>query len=212
MKLRAAQAALQYIADNQIIGIGTGSTVKIFIEQLATIKHKIAGAVASSIASEQQLEQLGIPVIEFNAIDRLPLYIDGADAYNSLKELVKGGGGALTREKILAYASEKFICLVDATKQPSVLGKFPVAVEVLPMARSQVARALVALGGQPRYREHFITDNGNIILDTYGWEISQPILLEQEINQIPGVVCNGIFAIRGADEIIIGDEHGVSIL
>lgn len=212
MKLNAAKAALQYIEDNQIVGVGTGSTVQIFIEQLATIKHKIAGAVSSSLATTKQLQELQIPVLDFNAITELPIYIDGADAYNSLKQLVKGGGGALTREKILAYASSKFICMVDASKQPTVLGKFPVAVEVIPMARSQVARALVKLGGQPEYREHFVTDNGNIVLDTYGWEIMQPIELEQKINQIPGVICNGIFAIRGADVIIIGDQDGASIL
>lgn len=212
MKLNAAQTALKYIKDNQIVGVGTGSTVQIFIEQLATIKHKIAGAVASSTATANQLQELQIPILDFNSIAELPIYIDGADAYNNLKQLVKGGGGALTREKILAYASQEFICMVDASKQPSVLGKFPVAVEVLPIARSQVARTLVKLGGQPQYREHYVTDNGNIILDVYGWEIMQPIELEQKINQIPGVVSNGIFAVRGADVIIVGDQYGTTIL
>lgn len=212
MKLNAAQAALKYVADNQVVGVGSGSTVKYFIEQLATMKDRIAGAVASSVATEQLLQGFKIPILDFNSIDELPIYIDGADAYNSVKELVKGGGGALTREKILAYASKKFICMVDASKQPSILGKFPIAIEVIPMARSSVARKLVALGGQPRYREHFVTDNGNIILDTYGWEITHPIELEEKINQIPGVIANGIFAVRAADEIIIGDQHGASIL
>lgn len=212
MKLNAAKAALKYIKEDQIIGIGTGSTVKIFIEQLATIKHKIAGVVSSSVATTQQLTAMQIPIVDFNSVVDLPIYFDGADAYNSLKQLVKGGGGALTREKILAYASKTFICLVDASKKPSILGTFPVAVEVIPIARSQVARALVKLGGQPEYRENFVTDNGNIILDTYGWQISRPMELEQQINQIPGVVCNGIFAIRGADVIIVGENNDATII
>lgn len=212
MKLNAAKAALKYIKEDQIIGIGAGSTVKIFIEQLATIKHKIAGVVSSSVATTQQLTAMQIPIVDFNSVVDLPIYFDGADAYNSLKQLVKGGGGALTREKILAYASKTFICLVDASKKPSILGTFPVAVEVIPIARSQVARALVKLGGQPEYRENFVTDNGNIILDTYGWQISHPMELEQQINQIPGVVCNGIFAIRGADVIIVGENNDATII
>jgi len=212
MKLNAAKAALKYIKEDQIIGIGTGRTVKIFIEQLATIKHKIAGVVSSSVATTQQLTAMQIPIVDFNSVVDLPIYFDGADAYNSLKQLVKGGGGALTREKILAYASKTFICLVDASKKPSILGTFPVAVEVIPIARSQVARALVKLGGQPEYRENFFTDNGNIILDTYGWQISHPMELEQQINQIPGVVCNGIFAIRGADVIIVGENNDATII
>jgi ribose 5-phosphate isomerase A len=209
MQVNAAIAALQFIEENQIIGIGTGRTVNAFITELAKIKSKIAGAVASSIATATLLHDLAIPVVDFNSVAELPLYIDGADAYNNLKQLVKGRGGALTREKILAYASEKFVCIVDATKTPSVLGEFPVAVEVIPMARSSVARALVKLGGQPQYRDKFVTDNGNIILDVYGWTIERPIELENKINQIPGVVENGIFATRIPDTILIGTEDSV---
>ncbi len=204
MKLNAAKAALKYVPQDGIIGIGTGSTVNLFIKELATIKHQITGAVSSSNASSELLRSLNIPVLDFTTIDELPIYFDGADAFNSLKQLVKGGGGALTREKILAYASKQFICLVDATKTAGVLGTFPVPVEVIPMARSFVARELVKLGGRPEYRSGFVTDNGNIILDVHGWQISKPIELEHKINQIPGVVCNGIFAERGADKIIIG--------
>lgn len=209
MKLNVAKAALQYVPQNQIIGVGTGSTVNVFIEQLASIKNTIAGAVASSEATAQRLRDLQIPVFELDAVDELAIYIDSADAFNSLKQLVKGGGGALTREKILAYASKQFICIVDASKKADVLGKFPVAVEVIPMARSYVARQLVKLSGQPQYRDKFVTDNGNIILDVYGWHINQPIELEHKIDQIAGVVCNGIFAERGANKILIGSLDAV---
>lgn len=197
-----AKSALQFIAEDQILGVGTGKTMRIFIEQLATVKHKIAGAIASSEATKQLLLAAQIPVIDFNTIVELPLYIDSADQYNANKQLIKGGGGALTREKILAYASKKFVCLVTPNKKVNVLGEFPVAIEVLPMARSHVARTLVKLGGQPQYRDNFITDNGNIILDVYGWQIMQPSELEQKIKQIPGVIENGIFAIRNADIIL----------
>lgn len=210
MKLNVARAALKYIPANTIIGVGTGSTVNCFIQQLATIKHTIAGAVASSIATANLLTELKIPLVELNAVDDLAIYIDGADAFNSLRQLVKGGGGALTREKILANASQQFICIVDGSKKADILGKFPVAVEVIPMARSYVARQLVKLGGQPEYREHFVTDNHNIILDVYGWEISDPIELEQKINHIAGVVANGIFAARCADKILIGNPDSIS--
>jgi ribose 5-phosphate isomerase A len=207
MKRNAAKMALKYIQDDQVIGVGTGSTVNFLIEELATIKHKIAGAVSSSVDTTKRLQALQIPVADFNAVDDLPIYIDGADAYNELKQLVKGGGGALTREKILAYSSKQFICIVDASKRPSILGKFPVAIEVIPMARSYVARQLIKLGGKPEYRHDFTTDNGNIILDVFGWDIMQPIELESKLNQIPGVVCNGIFAVRPADVIIVGEEN-----
>ncbi len=207
MKRNAAKMALKYIQEDQIVGIGTGSTVNFLIEELTSIKHKIAGTVSSSVETTKRLQAMQIPVLDFNVIDELPLYIDGADAYNELKQLVKGGGGALTKEKILAYASKQFICIVDATKQPSILGIFPVAVEVIPMARSYVARQITKLGGKPEYREHFITDNGNIILDVFGLEITQPIELETKLNQIPGVVCNGIFAIRKADVLIVGKDN-----
>jgi ribose 5-phosphate isomerase A len=209
MKINVAKAALQYIPQNQIIGVGTGSTVNYFIEELAAIKNNIAGAVASSIETENRLKKLQIPIVALNDVDELAVYIDGADAFNSLRQLVKGGGGALTREKIIANASSKFICIVDANKKADVLGKFPIAVEVIPMARSFVARQLVKLGGQPQYRQDFVTDNGNIILDVFGWHITQPIELENKINQIPGVVCNGIFAMRGADKILIGSTEAV---
>lgn len=204
MKANVAKAALQYVPHGTVIGVGTGSTVNYFIEQLGTIKDKISGAVASSESTADRLRSLGIPVLDMNSVDEIPLYVDGADAFNSLGQLVKGGGGALTREKILANASTKFICIVDANKKADVLGKFPVAIEVIPMARSYVARQLVKLGGQPQYRENFVTDNGNIIIDVFGWHINQPIELETKINQIAGVVCNGIFAARGADKILIG--------
>lgn len=209
MKRNVAKAALQYVPPNQVIGVGTGSTVNYFIEELATIKNTVAGAVASSDETAKRLRELQIPVLDLNSVDSLSVYIDGADAFNSLRQLVKGGGGALTREKILANASTKFICIVDASKKADVLGKFPVAVEVIPMARSYVARQLVKLGGQPEYRDKFVTDNGNIILDVYGWHINQPIELENKINQIAGVVCNGIFAARGADKILIGSTEAV---
>lgn len=207
MKRNAAKMALKYIQEDQIVGVGTGSTVNFLIEELANIKHKIAGAVSSSMETTKRLQAMQIQVLDFNTIDQLPLYIDGADAYNELKQSVKGGGGALTREKILAYASEQFICIVDSSKQPSILGKFPVAIEVIPMARSHVARQIIKLGGKPEYREHFTTDNGNIILDVFDWEIMHPVELETKLNQIPGIVCNGIFAIRPADVLIVGEDN-----
>ncbi len=213
MKRCAAQAALAYLPEDCVVGVGTGSTTNFFIEELAQIKHKITGAVASSVATAELLKAKQIPVLDFNSVADLPIYIDGADAYNALKQLVKGGGGALTREKILAYAARRFICLVDATKKPDVLGsKFPVPVEVIPMARSSVAREFVKLGGRPEYRNNFVTDNGNIILDVYDWEISQPIEMERKIKQIVGVVESGIFALRNADVIIVGQENTASTL
>lgn len=212
MKQNAARAALKYIEDDQILGIGSGSTISIFIAELANIKHKISGAVASSKATEELLKQYGIPVLDFNNVDTLPLYIDGTDAYNSLRQLVKGGCGYLVREKILAYASKKFICIADARKQPGILGDVPVPVEVVPMARSLVARELVRLGGRPEYRNNYITDNGNIILDIHGWQITQPIEFEAKLKQITGVIDSGIFAKRTADVIIIGNEDKVTQL
>jgi ribose 5-phosphate isomerase A len=212
MKRNAARAALAYLADDQIIGIGSGSTVNIFIEELALSKRLVAGAVASSNASAELLRAHKIPVLEFTEIDELPVYIDGADAFNALKQLVKGGGGALTREKILAYAAREFICLVDDSKKPGILGRFPVAIEVIPMARSYVAREIVKLGGRPEYRGNFTTDNGNIILDVHGWEISQPLQMEEKINQITGVVENGIFARHVPKVILIGNQTAVTKL
>lgn len=212
MKRNAAIAALKYIGEGQVVGIGSGSTVNIFIEQLATIKNKIAGTVSSSEASTQLLKANGIPVLDFNSLDELPLYVDGTDAFNNLKQLVKGAGGFFTREKILATAAKKFICITDAGKAEGILGDVPVPVEVIPMARSWVARALVSLGGQPQYRSDFITDNGNIILDVFGLAITQPQDMERKINQITGVVENGIFAQQPADIILVGEEHEVRVL
>lgn len=212
MKLQAARAALAHIPEDAILGIGTGSTVNCFIELLAGIKDRVKATVASSIASKTLLAAHGFDVVDFNTVNELPIYIDGADSYNSLKQLVKGGGGALTREKILAYASKQFICIVDASKSADILGKFPIPIEVIPMARSYVAREIIKLHGLPVLRENFITDNGNIILDVHNWEITEPIALEIKLNNIPGIVCNGVFASRGADKIIIGHQDSVSVL
>lgn len=209
MRLNVAKAALQYVPENEIIGVGSGNTVNYFLDQLASIKHKIKGVVAGSIATEQRLKALQIPVVELNNVTELPVYIDGADAFNSLKQLVKGGGGALTREKVLATASTQFICIVDASKEAEILGTTAIPIEVIPMARSYVARELVKLGGHPQYRSNFVTDNGNIILDVHGWEIIKPLDLESKLNQIAGTVCNGIFAARRADKILIGTQDKV---
>lgn len=207
MKKNAALAALHYIKDNAIIGIGTGTTVNVFIEQLAVSNLKIQ-AVSSSNQTTELLIQYKIPIISFKDITDLSVYIDGADAYNNLKELIKGQGGALTKEKILAYSSKKFICIIDDSKKPENFTKTPIAIEVIPMARSSVARSIVKLGGQPIYRTGFVTDNGNIILDVNNLPLDHPIALEQQLNNIPGVVANGIFAVRGADLIIVGTNSG----
>lgn len=212
LKYKVAEAALAYIDDDMVVGVGTGSTVNCFIELLAKIKHRIDGAVASSIATAERLKALGIPVLDLNVVGNLPLYIDGADEVNAHLQLIKGGGGALTREKIVAAAAKKFICIVDASKKVGILGKFPVAVEVIPMARSYVARELVKLGGDPIYREGFTTDNGNILLDVHNLTIMEPIKLEQQINNIVGVVSNGIFAARPADIALIAKEDGIEKL
>ncbi|GAB4224269.1 MAG: ribose-5-phosphate isomerase RpiA [Gammaproteobacteria bacterium] len=209
MKQAAAKAAIKYIEDNMIVGVGTGSTVNYFIEELAHIKHIINAAVASSLATEQRLRALNIPVIDLNVADKVDIYIDGADEANNYLELIKGGGGALTREKIIAAVAEKFICIADHTKYVDVLGKFPLPVEVIPMARSYVARQLVKLGGDPNYRTGLVTDNGNIILDVYNLAISEPIKLEQQINNIVGTVANGLFAKRGADILLLADQEKV---
>lgn len=208
LKKLVADAALNYIPAQSIVGIGSGSTVLLFIAGLKNIKHKIEGAVASSIASEQALKAVGIPVLSLNEVNDIPVYVDGADEFNAHHYLVKGGGGALTREKIVATASKQFICIVDERKQVDVLGAFPVAVEVLPMARSFVARELVKMGGNPVYRTGFTTDNGNVILDVHHLDLSDPLLQESKINQIPGVVCNGIFAQRKADIILCANGDG----
>jgi ribose 5-phosphate isomerase A len=212
MKKAAAAAAIEYVESGMIVGIGTGSTANHFIDMLADIKGKIDGTVASSEASADRLRSHGIPVMDLNDTGGLSLYVGGADESNKYLPLIKGGGGALTREKIVAEASEKFVCIADDTKLVDVLGAFPLPVEVIPMARSMVARKLVALGGSPVLREGFTTDNGNIILDVHNLEIMDPVKLETEINQIPGVVTNGLFAIRPADVLILGSADGVKTL
>jgi len=212
MKKAAAEAAIEYVENGMIVGIGTGSTANHFIDLLANIKGKIDGTVASSEASAERLRGHGIPVMELNDVGNLSLYVDGADESNKYLHLIKGGGGALTREKIVAGASEKFVCIADDTKLVDVLGAFPLPVEVIPMARSLVARKMVAMGGSPVLREGFVTDNGNIILDVHNLQIMEPVKMETEINQIPGVVTVGIFAERPADILILGGEAGVKTL
>lgn len=209
LKQQAALYALKKIPDDCIVGVGTGSTVNYFIDALSSIKHKIAGTVASSIATEKRLRSIGIPVYDLNAVDNVSIYIDSADEFNAFKYLIKGGGGALTREKIVAAAAKKFICIVDETKESTVLSKFPVPVEVIPMARGLVARAVVKLGGLPSFRPEFTTDNSNIILDIYNLDLTNPIQMEETLNNLTGVVCNGIFAKRPADQIVIATQQGI---
>jgi len=208
-KRKVAIAALDHIPEHAIIGVGTGSTVNYFIDELHHIKHRLEGAVASSIATETRLKAAGIPIFDLNAVGTPALYIDSADAFNAAHQLVKGGGGALTREKILAAASTTFLCIVDSSKETKIFGEFPIPIEVIPMARSYVAREIVKLHGNPVYRQHFQTDNGNLILDIHHWEILEPIHLEKALNNIAGVVANGLFADKGADTILIGYETGV---
>jgi len=212
LKKQAAYAALDHITTGGIIGVGTGSTVNHFIDALATIKGKIDGAVSSSIISTKRLEANGIEVFELNAVGTIQSYVDGADEANQHLQLIKGGGGALTREKIIAAASEKFVCIADESKLIHVLGKFPLPVEVVPMSRSYVAREIVKLGGQPVYREGFVTDNSNVILDVHGWDIMEPISLEKTLNNIVGVVTNGLFAMRPADVLLLGSEDGTKVI
>lgn len=207
LKLEVAKAAIEYVKDG-IIGVGTGSTANFFIDELAKVKHKISGAVASSEATAQRLRNHGIEVFDLNSVDSLDIYVDGADEITEHMHMLKGGGGALTREKIVAAVAKSFICICDESKYVPVLGKFPLPVEVLPMARSQVARALVKLGGQPKLRD-FTTDNGNLILDVHGLTIKDPIALEAEINQIVGVVTNGLFAARPANVLLLATPNGV---
>ena len=206
-KRLAAEKAIDYIEDGMIVGVGTGSTVAYFIDALARMKDRIAGTVSSSEQSTQRLKSHGIEVLELNATGPLSLYVDGADECDPHRHLIKGGGAALTREKIIAEASEKFVCIIDPAKRVDVLGKFPLPVEVIPMARSLVARAIVAqTGGQPVWRDGVVTDNGNWILDVHGLAITDPVGLERELNQIPGVVSVGLFARRPADVVIVGGE------
>ncbi|MBD1581758.1 ribose-5-phosphate isomerase RpiA [Pseudoalteromonas sp. S16_S37] len=211
MKKAAAWAALEYVKKDTIVGVGTGSTVNHFIDALGSIKEQIKGAVSSSEASTQKLKALGIEVFELNDVDVLDIYVDGADEINASNDMIKGGGAALTREKIVAAVAKQFICIVDNTKHVTTLGAFPLPVEVIPMARSYVARELLKLGGDPVYRQGVITDNGNVILDVHNLQIEEPKQLEQTINQIVGVVTNGLFAQRGADIVIIGTPEGPKI-
>ncbi|ANO33720.1 ribose-5-phosphate isomerase RpiA [Vibrio breoganii] len=211
MKKEAGWAALNYVEPDTIVGVGTGSTVNHFIDALGTMSDKIKGAVSSSVASTEKLEQLGIKVFDCNEVASLSVYVDGADEINADKDMIKGGGAALTREKIVAAISEKFVCIVDGTKAVDVLGEFPLPVEVIPMARSYVARELVKLGGDPVYREDCITDNGNVILDVYNMKITNPKQLEDQVNALPGVVTVGLFAHRGADVVITGTPEGAKI-
>lgn len=211
MKKAAGWAALKYVEKGSIVGVGTGSTVNHFIDALGTIKEDIKGAVSSSIASTEKLEALGIEVFDCNDVAALDVYVDGADEINAARDMIKGGGAALTREKIVAAISDKFVCIVDGTKAVDVLGKFPLPVEVIPMARSYVARELVKLGGDPVYREGVVTDNGNVILDVHGMQITDPKSMENKINALAGVVTVGLFAHRGADVIITGTPEGAKI-
>ena len=208
-KQAVAKAAIEYVENGSIVGVGTGSTVNFFIEELGKIKNNIEGAVSSSDASTKLLEALGIEVFALNDVSNISVYIDGADEVTEHKHMIKGGGAALTREKIVAGASTTFVCIVDDSKRVPVLGKFPLPVEVIPMARSFVARELGKLGGDPEYRQGVVTDNGNVILDVHNLEILNPRELEQSINNIPGVVTNGIFALRGADIVLSATETGV---
>jgi ribose 5-phosphate isomerase A len=212
MKKRAAWAALDFVPKNTIVGVGTGSTVNHFIDALASIKDEIQGAVSSSVQSTEKMQALGIKVFDLNDVDSFSVYVDGADEINPHQHMIKGGGAALTREKIVAAVAEKFVCIVDSSKQVDVLGKFPLPVEVIPMARNYVARELRKLGGNPIWRESVITDNGNVILDVHGLQITDALTLEQQINQITGVVANGLFAARAADVVLVGAATGTLVI
>ncbi|MGB0466989.1 MAG: ribose-5-phosphate isomerase RpiA [Pontibacterium sp.] len=216
MKKAVGQAAVDYIkgrlAKDSIVGVGTGSTANCFIDALAEIKHMFDGAVASSEATAERLKSHGIAVYDLNAVQGMDVYVDGADEFDGGLNLIKGGGGALTREKIVAAGAKEFVCIVDSTKKVEVMGAFPLPVEVIPMARSQVARELVKLDAMPVWRENFVTDNGNAILDVYDLEITDPKALEAYLNNIVGVVTNGLFAQRGADVVLMGTEAGVQTI
>ncbi len=216
LKQAVAKAAADYVAANVpaggIVGVGTGSTANFFIDELAQIKDRISATVASSEATKQRLEGHGIKVLDLNEVMSMPVYVDGADEITARLEMVKGGGGALTREKIVAAVADKFVCVCDASKLVATLGRFPLPVEVIPMARAYVAREIVRLGGQPRLREGFVTDNGNEILDVHGWQIADPAALETTLNGIVGVVTNGLFARRGADLLLLATPDGVKQL
>ncbi len=209
LKLAVAREAIKHVVEDAIVGVGSGSTANFFIDELAKIKNRIDAAVASSQASADRLKSHGIRVVDLNSVSELPVYIDGADEITEHFAMIKGGGGALTREKIIAAVAQKFVCIADESKLVGVLGKFPLPVEVIPMARSYVGRELVKLGGQPALRQGFTTDNGNLILDVYGLNIMKPLELEAELNNITGVVSNGLFARRGADVLLLGTAAGV---
>jgi ribose 5-phosphate isomerase A len=212
LKKAVARAAIAYVTDDSIVGVGTGSTANFFIDELAAIKGRIEGTVASSEASAERLKRAGIRVFDLNVVDAVPVYVDGADEIDRQLRMIKGGGGALTREKIVAAVAEKFVCIADATKLKDRLGAFPLPVEVMPMARSHVGRALLRMGGQPELRQGFTTDNQNLILDVYGLDMSDPVALEAAIDGIAGVVTNGIFARRAADVLLLGTSTGVQTL
>ncbi|MDG2539167.1 ribose-5-phosphate isomerase RpiA [Dyella jiangningensis] len=205
-KRQAGEAAIRYVEDGAIVGVGTGSTVAYFIDALADLKDRIQGAVSSSEQSTAHLKRVGIPVLDLNSTGSLSLYIDGADECDPHKRLIKGGGAALTREKIIAEASDKFVCIIDSSKLVNVLGKFPLPIEVIPMARSLVGREIVKRGGNPVWRDGVVTDNGNWVIDVHGWQITDPVGLENDLNQIPGVVTVGLFARRAANVVLVGDK------
>ena len=213
LKQQAAKAALTYIQDNTIVGVGSGSTVNYFIDELAKEKHRIEGVIASSESTAARLKQHHIPIFDLNAVDEVPVYIDGADEISPLMQMIKGGGGALTREKIVATAAKQFICIADSSKWVKALGDFPIAIEVIPMARSLVARELVKMfKADPVYRDNVTTDNGNIILDVYNLSLREPIELERQLNQITGVVCHGLFATCMADILLLAAQDGVKTI
>jgi ribose 5-phosphate isomerase A len=209
LKQAVAREAIKHVVEDAVIGVGSGSTASFFIDELAKIKSRIAGAVASSDRSAERLKGHGIRLLDLNGVNELPVYIDGADEITEHLAMIKGGGGALTREKIVAAVAKKFVCIADESKLVPVLGKFPLPVEVIPMARAYVARHMVKLGGQPKLREGFATDNGNIILDVWGLSILNPVELETAVNNVAGVVTNGLFARRGADVLLLGTKTGV---
>ena len=212
LKQAVARAAIAHVPAGGILGVGSGSTVNCFIAELDKVKHKVDAAVASSEATAQRLKALGIEVVDLNSVQSIEVYVDGADEINPSLAMVKGGGGALTREKIVAAVSRTFVCIADETKRVDILGKFPLPVEVIPMARSYVARELVKLGGEPEWRPNFVTDNGNVILDVHNLKIMQPVELETRLNQIAGVVTNGLFAQRGADVLLLARQNGVETI
>ena len=209
LKQSVAREAIKYIVDDEVIGVGSGSTANFFVDELGKVRNRIAGAVASSEKTAERLKRHGIRLFDLNSVNELPVYIDGADEVTEHLAMIKGGGGALTREKIVATVAKKFVCIADESKLVPVLGKFPLPVEVIPMARAYVARQMVKLGGQPKLREGFATDNGNIVLDVWGLSILNPVELETAVNNITGVVTNGLFARRGADVLLLGTKTGV---